>query len=161
MFRSHSGDEVELDFWTSIIGANTLTDSASVVRAIDNLKSRLGATSQATISAFDKWLSWQIYTLDRKEHFKLPAVKSDGTHEPQSEDHFLYARCACILSGHAEFTSVLNGNKGFIDFTSTRLQSAELLLYAADEVYGEVFGVEIERAGFAPLEAGSNLEFWR
>lgn len=126
------------DFWT-IIGTNDLTSAKSVTVALAKVKARLAATvtSSPQLNEFDQWLGRQIRQLDRKEFFKSPVITDDGREFQQTDDHFLYARCACILTGSTAIADVLGGRRNFTDFTAIRLQSAELLLYLAAQVSEE------------------------
>jgi hypothetical protein len=123
------------DFW-NVIGRNELSSAESVATALAKVEARLAAaaTSSAYLREFDQWLSRQVSLLDREELFKVKVVNRDGKEFRQSEDHFLYARCACILAGSAAVSDVLAGRRSFADFTAIRLQSAELLLYLAAEL---------------------------
>jgi uncharacterized protein DUF4240 len=158
--KIHSGDGAGARYWTTVIGTNDLRSSKDISRAIAEVKSRLAATSPAEAAGFDQWLHQQIFQLDRKEFFEVPVLRSDGAEIGQSEDHFLYARCACVLAGFSTYSEVLNGRRGFSDFAAIPLQGAELLLYAAEEVCTEVFKVEIDRLASCPLDAGSNSKYW-
>jgi hypothetical protein len=160
MSKAHSGDAVEGGYWTTIIGANNLTSSKDVREALIKVKARLAATSPAEMAAFDQWLHEQIYQLDRKEFFEAPIFRSDSVVQRQSEDHFLYARCACVLAGHFAYGEVVTGRRNFSDYAAIPLQGAELLLYVAEEVCEEVFDIVIDRREFLPLEAGSNSKYW-
>jgi Protein of unknown function (DUF4240) len=124
-----------VDFWI-IIGTNELTSGKSVTAALAKVKRRLAANarSQSQLAEFDQWLQQQIDQLDRKQFFDLPVFAADGRKFSQTEDHFLYARCACILTGTAAMTGVLAGRRSFEDFAAIRLQRAELLLYLAAEI---------------------------
>lgn len=160
MSNSRSGDIDKKNFWDNVIGVNSLTSPDEVREAMDGVKRRLAATSPATVSEFDRWLSRQLYLLDRKELFDLPAITSDNNERPQTDDSFLYARCACVLAGHQAFTEVANGRRSFTDFSKVSLFGAEFLLYAAEEVCNEVFSTEIIRLDSWPVTTGSNRKYW-
>ena len=85
-------------------------------------------SSISASSEFDRWLSRQLYLLDRKEFFDLPAITRDGGEHPQTDNSLLYARCACGLAGREAFSEVLNGQRSFLDFTEVSLSQAEFLL---------------------------------
>ena len=123
------------DFWR-IIGTNDLTTSATVTVALARVKARLAATasSVAHLREFDQWLEEQLRQLDRKDFFDSPVISSEGKRFRQTDDHFLYSRCACILTGATAMAEVLAGRRSFIDFTAIPLQRAELLLYLAKEI---------------------------
>jgi hypothetical protein len=140
----HSGDAGIDDFW-AIIGTNDLTSAKSVAAALGKVKTRLAATSPAQLSEFDQWLSRQIRELDRRAFFESPVITDDGRIFQQTDDHFLYSRCACILAGRTAMADVLAGRRSFTDFTVIRLQRAELLLYLAAQVSEEAFGTQIAR----------------
>jgi hypothetical protein len=156
MYSSRSGS----DFWATVIHDNLLISRESVMKALTNVKKRLAATSPVQLADFDQWLSCQLYDLDRKEFFDSPVIDKDGNIFPQTDDHFLYARCACVLSGRAAFASVLKGRLSFTEFTSIYMQSAEMLLDVAGEVCTETFGVDIVRRNSPRLAAGSNQKYW-
>jgi hypothetical protein len=147
-------------FWDSIIGANPLETSGDVDIALRDVRIRLASTSAEVASEFDRWLSGRIYQLDRRALFELPVPNGDGIETGQSEDHFLYARCACVLAGRVPFLEVLSGARSFADFSRIPLQKAELLLYIPEEVCREEFDTQIARFDSWPLEAGSNHEYW-
>lgn len=130
------------DFW-ALVGTNDITSAKSVAAALAEVKVRLAAAPPARLDEFDQWLSRQIHQLDRREFFESLVIADDGREFRQTDDHFLYARCACILAGRNAVADVLAGRRSFTDFTAIRLQSAELLLYLAAQVSEEVFGKEI------------------
>jgi len=148
------------DFW-AIIGTNDLTSSESVAAALAKVRERLSTTSPARLAKFDQSLARQLYELDRGEFFEIPVVRDDGREFKQSDDHFSYARCACILTGATTMAQVLSGDRSFAGFTAIRLQSAELLLYLAERVGEEVFGVKITQLPSPPIETGSNTQYWQ
>jgi hypothetical protein len=158
--KTRSGDIAADPYWVTIIGVNDLASSKDASDAIVKIKSRLAATSSAEAAAFNRWLHKQIYQLDRQQFFAAPVLRSDGVELRQSEDHFLYARCACVLAGYLAYNEVLAGRRDFSDFTTIPLQGAEALLYSAEEVCEEIFGVEIDQLESLPLEAGSNSKYW-
>lgn len=160
MSRSHSSRSVEDRLWSTVGRANDLSSSTAVGVALSEVRARLAATSPEEVSLFDQWLNQRLFDLDRQAFYNAPVHLRDGKIGRQSEDHFLYARCACVLAGRENFEGILEGGLSFSRFADTRLQSAENLLYLAEEVCEETFGMPLERLASPPLEAGSNHEFW-
>jgi hypothetical protein len=156
MSKSHSGDIDRNNFWETVIGVNSLTSPENVSEAMDGVKRRLAATA----SGFDRWLSRKLCLLDRKEFFDLPAITRDNIEHPQTDDSFLYARCACVLAGREAFAEVLNDERSFADFSKVSLSRAEFLLYAAEEVCKDVFGTKTVWLDSWSVATGSNREFW-
>jgi hypothetical protein len=147
MSNCRSGDDSIDDHSWAIIGTNELTSAESVAAALARVKARLAATSPARLSEFDQWLNRQIDKLDRREFFESLVITDDGREFQQTDDHFLYSRCACILAGPTAAAEVLAGRRSFADFTAIRLQSAELLLYLAAEVCEKVSDTRITQPG--------------
>jgi hypothetical protein len=63
----------------------------------------------------------------------------------QTEDHFLYARCPCLLAGERSVRATLDDEVSFAEFVAPRLQSAEKLLYVASTEYESRTGQRMPR----------------
>ncbi|WP_083936242.1 DUF4240 domain-containing protein [Nocardiopsis ganjiahuensis] len=61
----------------------------------------------------------------------------------QTEDDFLYSRCACVLSGCRAYEGVLRDVRNFKKYLEAELHGAEGLLYLAGEVYERKTGEEM------------------
>jgi hypothetical protein len=125
---------VTIDFW-SIVGRNVNSDRSDTDAAIAAIEERLKALDVARLVEFQDQLGQQLHRLDQGSlasiGVEFPGMSARG----QTEDHFLYARCACILTGEEAVRSVLADPARFGDFVAPRLQAAELLLYVAHQEY--------------------------
>lgn len=102
-----------------------------------------------------------LFALDREELFRTP-VRDRGESEaqppiPLSEDTFLYARCAVLLSGRETYESVLRDPRLF---AATWDMDAEGLLELPDEVMDELDVQPQTPAGLPSYETGSNAAQW-
>lgn len=128
------------------------------------IQERLCQLNRKEIEDFSDRLAEILFRLDRKELADIPvagATSGSGRPVKQSEDRFLYARCAVVLSGPDAFTQVLARAQDFSPFTSDEAAAAEELLEVAPAAFEEVTGEEWDHIEPHDYETGSNVEGWR
>lgn len=122
------------DFW-SVIGSNAVTDQADVEAAVGQIERRLRTLDLPDLISFQEQLDQNLDALDLSSLASIQVELTEGLVLEQTADHFLYARCACLLAGREEVRVVLDDSERFSDFVAPRLQSAETLLYLARTEY--------------------------
>lgn len=147
------------DFW-SIIGSNPAQSGDDVRSALDRVSGRLDGLDATDLVKFSEELREALYRIDRRELAEIPVVSAVGLELPQTSDHFLYARCACILGGRDAYDAVLGSTSEFTCFVRPFFQAAEGLLYLAPSVYKKKFGSEMVAVGGFPIESMSNAQGW-
>ena len=148
-----------IDFWKAV-GTRDLKDEDDVAAALRSVSARLGDASPLDLTLFDDRLREYLFRLDRREFASIEVALPDGTALPQTNDHFLYARCACVLAGEREFSTVLQTGSGFEKYTAPVMQSAEGLLYVGQELYESRTGREFSSRSEFRLEWMSNTAGW-
>jgi hypothetical protein len=154
---SGAAGPVVTEFW-DIIGENTLRTEADVDAALERVSARLALLPTYDLLNFVDGLHEALFRLDRKECAEIQVSVRDLV-IPQSEDSFLYARCACVLAGRKVFEEVLATGEGFGRFTVPELQ-AEELLYLAAEHYEAKMGFPMEHRRTFPIDMMSNRDGW-
>jgi hypothetical protein len=147
------------EFW-EIIGTSPVRTSADIEISLQRIGDCLEVLSPAEVSQFDKDLRESLYHLDRREFGQIRVRTTAGMEFPQTSDHFLYARCACVMAGVEVYESVLKTRSGFERFVPVFAQGAESLLYLAPEIYKNKVGEGLQIAGSFPIESMSNVEGW-
>lgn len=147
------------DFW-SIIGSNPAQSGDDVRSALDRVSGRLYGLDATDLVKFSEGLSEALYGIDRRELAEIPVVLAAGLELPQTSDHFLYARCACILTGRNAYDAALRSTSEFACFVRPLFQAAEALLHLAPSVYEKKFGSEMGAVGRFPIESMSNAQGW-
>ncbi|NMO51678.1 DUF4240 domain-containing protein [Actinoplanes sp. TBRC 11911] len=122
------------DFW-STIGSNAVTSRAEVQAAVGQVEQRLGALDLPDLVSFQDQLGQNLNALDLSSLAAIQIESAGGLMLEQTADHFLYARCACLLAGREKVREVLAESERFSEFVAPRLQSAEMLLYLARTEY--------------------------
>ncbi|MGC5054695.1 DUF4240 domain-containing protein [Micromonospora sp. DT48] len=148
-----------IDFWKAI-GAREVRGPADIAEALDFVSVQLDGVSPMGLTLFDDRLREYLFRLDRRDFASLPVVLPDGTALAQTSDHFLYARCACILAGEVEFGAVLRTGSGFDRYVKPELQSAESLLYVGREKYELRTGRKLKPRSEFALDWMSNPQGW-
>lgn len=134
-----------VDFW-SLIGVNALSNHVDVKAAIARVTARLSQLDQpGNLIAFQESLDDRLADLDIADLASIPVELSNGFVAEQTSDHFLYARCACVLAGREDFFRVLRDGPYFGRFIVPRLQSSEELLYLARVEYENKTGKQMPR----------------
>ena len=123
-----------VDFW-SVIGSNAVTSRADVEAAVGQVERRLRTLELSDLVSFQDQLERNLDALDLSSLASIQVAVAEGLVLEQTADHFLYARCACLLAGREEARAVLENSERFSDFVAPRLQSAEALLYVARTEY--------------------------
>ena len=123
-----------VDFW-SVIGSNAVTSRADVEAAVGQVERRLRTLDLSDLVSFQDQLERNLDALDLSSLASIQVAVAEGLVLEQTADHFLYARCACLLAGREEARAVLENSERFSDFVAPRLQSAEALLYLARTEY--------------------------
>ncbi|MFD0264387.1 DUF4240 domain-containing protein [Kitasatospora indigofera] len=145
------------DFWTLIdlLGDRCRCDYTTP------LAEALAELPPARIVDFEERLAEALYRLDRREFGVLPVIdmSSPGKPFPQSDDSFLYSRCAVVAAGRAEYEAVLADPARFAPHTATTLHG-ENLLDLAQEAYEEVTGEEWDVVTAFDYESCSNEDGW-
>ncbi|GAA3064420.1 DUF4240 domain-containing protein [Actinokineospora globicatena] len=122
------------DFW-SVIGSSPMRDASDVHVALSEVGARLQSLDLADLVAFQEQLAIQLERLGRDDLAALPIEARGGAIYWQTEDHFLYARCACLLAGQEAVRRVVGEPEWFAAFVVPNLQSSEKLMYLADREY--------------------------
>ncbi|MFD7657503.1 DUF4240 domain-containing protein [Actinosynnema sp. NPDC059797] len=148
------------DFW-AVIGANPMRDADDVERALGEVSRRLDAVAPALLVGFQSRLCEFLHRIDREEFAGVPVGLVGGLELPQTSDHFLYARCACVLAGEVEYVGVASSGAGFERFVPPFRQGAEGLLYLAPEKFTGKTGADMDVEGFLPVDSMSNPSGWR
>ncbi|GHE24941.1 hypothetical protein GCM10018781_75740 [Kitasatospora indigofera] len=145
------------DFWTLIdlLGDRCRCDYTTP------LAEALAELPPARIVDFEERLAEALYRLDRREFGVLPVIdmSSPGKPFPQSDDSFLYSRCAVVAAGRAEYEAVLADPARFAPHTATTLHGEDLL-HLAEEAYEEVTGEEWDVVTAFDYESCSNEDGW-
>ena len=123
-----------VDFW-SVIGSNAVTSRADVEAAVGEVERRLRTLELSDLVSFQDQLDRNLDALDLSSLASIQVAVAEGLVLEQTADHFLYARCACLLAGQEEVRAVLENSERFSNFVAPRLQSAETLLYLARTEY--------------------------
>ncbi|RFS83645.1 DUF4240 domain-containing protein [Actinomadura spongiicola] len=146
------------EFW-SVIGSNSVQTSVDVQAALERVSARLNGLPPAELIDFVEQLRAALYEIDRRELAEIP-VKFKGLTLPQTGDHFLYARCACVLAGREAYHACLETSSEFARFVRPSSQSAELLLYIAEDAYRRETGKEVKASQAFSIESMSNPRGW-
>ncbi|WP_405772919.1 DUF4240 domain-containing protein [Streptomyces sp. NBC_01538] len=147
-------------FW-EIIQMDTPTASEDQCAVIQDRLCRLSAQE---IKDFSDRLAEILFRLDLKVLADIPvagAASGSGRPVKQSEDRFLYARCAAVLSGPDAVARVLSRADDFSPFTSDEAAVAEDLLEVAPAAFESVTGDSWDHVEAYDYETGSNSEGWR
>jgi Protein of unknown function (DUF4240) len=147
------------EFW-DIVGTSEARNADDIDLSLAEIGSRLAELEPFQVSKFAVDLRESLFRLDRKEFGEIPVTLASGARFPQSSDHFLYARCACILAGEEVYNTVLRTGFGFERFVLIFAQRAEGLLYLASDIYQEKTGEKLKIANDFPIESMSNVEGW-
>ncbi|GAB3676300.1 hypothetical protein GCM10027589_46450 [Actinocorallia lasiicapitis] len=148
------------EFW-EVIGTNLLRDEAGLKTALAGVSRRLEGLYPYELIDFSRRLSEVLYLIDRRDFASIPVDLGGGRIYEQTSDHFLYARCACVLSGMVEYEEVALSGAGFDRYVHPFAQTAESLLYLAPAAYEQKIGggLRLPVPPF-PIESGSNPEGW-
>ncbi|WP_286158424.1 DUF4240 domain-containing protein [Streptomyces sp. CB03911] len=145
------------DFWTLIdlLGDRRCCDYATA------LAEALAELPPARIVDFEERLAEALYRLDRREFGTLPVIDMGSPEKPfpQSDDTFLYSRCAVVAAGRAEYEAVLADPALFAPHTATTLHGEDLL-HLAEEAYEEATGEEWDIVTEFDYESCSNKDGW-
>ncbi|MGW1163390.1 DUF4240 domain-containing protein [Streptomyces sp. NPDC002519] len=128
------------------------------------IQDRLCRLSPQEITGFADRLAEVLFRLDLKVLADIPvagATSGSGRPVKQSEDRFLYARCATVLSGPEAVAQVLSNAEEFSPFTSDEAAVAEELLEVAPGAFESVTGASWDHIEPYDYETGSNSEGWR
>ncbi|GAA4234874.1 hypothetical protein GCM10022254_40800 [Actinomadura meridiana] len=134
-----------IDFW-DIIGLSSAQSADDVRSTLGRVSGRLGELAAADLVKFFERLHEALNGLDRGELAEIP-VFVRGQEWPQSSDHFLYARCACVLAGRDAYDASLRSSSEFARFVQTFFQTAEELLSLAPAVHERRVGREMDMVG--------------
>lgn len=148
-----------IDFW-SIIGSNPAQSGDDVRSALDRVSGRLDELDSTDLVKFSEELREALYGIDRRALAEIPVILAGGLELPQSSDHFLYARCACILAGRGAYDATLRSSSEFARFVRAFSQAAEGLLYLAPRIYEKKVGNEMGAIGGFPIDSMSNVQGW-
>lgn len=147
------------DFW-HIVGSNPVRAADDVRSALDRLTGRLGELDPVDLIRFARQLREALYGIDRRELAEIPVVLRGGFELPQTSDHFLYARCACVLAGRDAYEASLEASSEFEGFVRPFAQAAEELLYLASSIYERKVGREMGIVSGLPVDSMSNVQGW-
>ena len=129
---------------------------------IEALGDELHRRGKAACNEFHTGVHLALYELDREALFRQP-VRDRGEDAsqapiPLSDDTFLYARAAVVLSGRQTFDQVLSDYPSFA--AEPRDMDAEDLLTLAESVMDALDGELQPPPGLPSYETGSNAEHW-
>lgn len=147
------------DFW-KIIGSSLVRDASEIDSALEGISMRLSTMTPTALARFVERLRESLYRIDRRDLAEVPVVLAGGLKFPQTSDHFLYARCACILAGEEAYSDILSSGVGFDRFVVPFAQEAEGLLYLASEQYERKTGSKMNVASYFSIESRSNVQGW-
>ncbi|MGH3389241.1 MAG: DUF4240 domain-containing protein [Actinomadura sp.] len=147
------------EFWR-LIGSSSIGDASDIDVALTEISRRLASLNPFELVQFSERLKEALYRLDRREFGEIPVALMDGREFPQTSDHFLYARCACVMAGGEVYSRVLQSGVGFDHFVKPSLQRAEGLLYIASNVYEAKTGEKIKLKSGVSVESMSNTDGW-
>lgn len=148
-----------IDFWR-IIGSNPAQDADEVRSALGGVAERIDGLDPEDLIRFAEGLYEALYALDRRELGEIPVTFPGGLEFTQTSDHFLYARCACVLSGKETYDVSLKSSSGFMGFVRPFHQAAEELLYLAPRAYEKKVGRGMGAVDGPPVESKSNVQGW-
>ncbi|MFF4834686.1 DUF4240 domain-containing protein [Streptomyces sp. NPDC001315] len=146
------------DFWALIA---ILEGQATQVNC-ERLAEELSRRSVPDIVGFAERHAEALYRLDQERFGTLPVVDLTaryGSPFPQSDDGFLYARCAVVAAGRDVWESVFFDVDKFVPYTSTE-RDGEWLLYVPDKAYELAVGEEWDHLTRYSFESCSNLDGW-
>ncbi|MER6091733.1 DUF4240 domain-containing protein [Streptomyces bluensis] len=147
------------DFW-KVIGSSSVQDESEIESALERISGQLSAMTPDALTRFVERLRESLYQIDRRDLAEVPVALANGLKFPQTSDHFLYARCACILAGEKAYGDVLSSGVGFDRFVAPFAQEAEGLLYLASEQYERKTASKMNVENFFSIESGSNIQGW-
>ncbi|WP_020392873.1 DUF4240 domain-containing protein [Kribbella catacumbae] len=147
------------DFW-KVIGSSPVRDASEIDSALERISRQLSAMTPTALTRFVERLRESLYRIDRRDLAEVPVMLAGGLKFPQTSDHFLYARCACILAGKEVYGDVLSSGVGFDRFVAPFAQEAEGLLYLASEQYERATGSKMDVESDFSIESMSNLQGW-
>ena len=106
------------DLLWSVVGSCPVERGADVGRTLDVVRRRLTALLPGELVTFDRQLREVLRLLDVDALRELP-VRVRGAAVPQTEEGFLDARCACVLSGRAAVAVALEDERAFRPYLKT------------------------------------------
>jgi hypothetical protein len=148
-----------VDFW-AVIGSSNGSGSDEIKRALTRISERLAELESSELENFIRQLREALYRLDQRNLAEVPVRLASGMRADQSDDHFLYARCACVLAGEKAFRAAAVSEDEFANYVGIDAQSAEELLYLAPDRYEELTGRRPMVAGLRRIDSGSNKAEW-
>ncbi|MFF4599826.1 DUF4240 domain-containing protein [Amycolatopsis sp. NPDC001319] len=147
------------DFW-EVIGSSSVEDDSEIESALERISGQLSAMTPDALTRFVERLRESLYRIDRRDLAEVPVALANGLKLPQTSDHFLYARCACILAGERVYGDVLSSGFGFERFVAPFAQEAEGLLYLASEEYERKTASRMNVESYFSIESRSNTQGW-
>lgn len=148
-----------VDFW-GVIGSNSIRDASGIDSALERISRKLNAFTPDSLRQFSEQLREALFRIDKREFAEIPVTLPNGFEGAQTSDHFLYARCACVLAGKQSYDEVLELGIGFESFVAPFAQEAEGLLYIASDIYESKTGNRMGSQGSFPIESMSNVQGW-
>ncbi|WP_405525512.1 DUF4240 domain-containing protein [Streptomyces canus] len=147
------------DFW-KVIGSSSVQDESEINSALERISGQLSAMTPDALTRFVERLRESLYQIDRRDLAEVPVTLANGLELPQTSDHFLYARCACILAGERAYDEVRSSGLGFDRFVAPFAQEAEGLLYLASEQYERKTASRMNVESYFSIESRSNIQGW-
>lgn len=147
------------DFW-KVIGSSSVQDESEIDSALERISGQLSSMTPDALTRFVERLRESLYRIDRRDLAEVSVALANGLKLPQTSDHFLYARCACILAGEKAYRDVLSSGDGFDRFVAPFAQEAEGLLYLASEQYERKTASRMSVETYFSIESGSNTQEW-
>ncbi|MFD6464970.1 DUF4240 domain-containing protein [Streptomyces goshikiensis] len=147
------------DFW-NVIGSSSVRDASEIDSALERISQQLNAMAPDALVRFAERLREALFRIDRRVLAEVPVKLAAGLEFPQTSDHFLYARCACILAGEKIYGEIMRSGVGFERFVAPFAQEAEGLLYLASEEYERQTGDRMRVESDFSIESMSNAQGW-
>ncbi|MFF2353536.1 DUF4240 domain-containing protein [Kitasatospora sp. NPDC058115] len=127
-------------------------------QTIENLREALGELSARELEKFHDQLSEVLFELDRRD-LARQKYRFFGAYDGPGEtgDHFLFARCAVVLSGSSRFTEIQHNPAQFSGSWSYRAQD---VFDAVEDAYEDLTREEWDYASEVDYETGANAAAW-
>lgn len=129
-------------------------------RPYDALTEELARGPRDRIIGFADTLAYKLYLLDRRHLAETAIPGETGAFAELSDDGFLYARCAVIVSGPEAFSAILDNTEAFGPFTTAEAAHAESILDVPSNAFTKLTGEQWDHVEPYDYETGSNTEWW-
>ncbi len=148
--------------WNTFWALITLLEGAADEDGCEQLTEELTGRSAEDIIGFAERLAEALFWLDQECFGLIPVADLSEPDEPfeQSDDFFLYSRCAVVAAGREAYAEVFADPELYGRYTASDAMYAEPLLYVAARAYEQLTGADWEHATQYERESYSNSEGW-